>query len=224
MRAVAPRAAIARFATHRSAILRAQFLMRPMDMDKVVAFGDSECVDSLSAQQGSAPCWWLLRSLLAELRNATRAQFLSLALAASGAFGEQHLRNNNSSRFGKFLMIEFDQGYQVCAGKVDKTWKAECGKCRATLTRPRCAMSPPFPCVALTRTRRFLLRLFLLDQRKLIAIDSSRQDCCVVLVEWFGLCAVKSRHQMHEVRPGEDIYFFVVDPVAQRWSVASAMR
>ena len=32
---------------------------------RLVAFGDSECVDSLSAQQGSAPCWWLLQALLA---------------------------------------------------------------------------------------------------------------------------------------------------------------
>ena len=44
MRAVAPRAAIARFATHRSAILRAQFLKRPVDMDLLVAFGGSQRV------------------------------------------------------------------------------------------------------------------------------------------------------------------------------------
>ena len=37
-------AAIARLATHRSAISRAQFLMRPVDMDLVVAFGGSQRV------------------------------------------------------------------------------------------------------------------------------------------------------------------------------------
>lgn len=31
---------------------------------RLVTFGDSECVDSLAAQQGSAPCWWLLQALL----------------------------------------------------------------------------------------------------------------------------------------------------------------
>ena len=61
MRAVAPRAAIARFATHRSAILRAQFLMRPVDMDKVVAFGGSQRV------LGKC-CIWLTRMQAMRMR------------------------------------------------------------------------------------------------------------------------------------------------------------
>ena len=32
---------------------------------RIVAFGDSECLDSLSAQQGNTPCWWLLEAFLA---------------------------------------------------------------------------------------------------------------------------------------------------------------
>ena len=31
---------------------------------RIAAFGDTECVDSLSSQRGTAPCWWLLHALL----------------------------------------------------------------------------------------------------------------------------------------------------------------
>ena len=41
-------------------------LLQPLQpgSGRIAAFGDSECVDSLSSQQGAAPCWWLLKALL----------------------------------------------------------------------------------------------------------------------------------------------------------------